>query len=272
MIVLITGASSGIGLSAAKKLASQGHKVYGAARRVELMEGIQGMVPLRMDLTDEASMQAGVQRILEAEGRIDALVNNAGYGSFGPLETVSMEEARRQVEVNVFGMAALIRLVLPHMRAQGFGRIVNVSSIAGLLAMPMAGWYHVSKYSVEALSDSLRMDVRQFGIRVSLIEPGGIKTPWGDIAATHLEDSVRGTAYEKAGLAEARVLRKGYSLNVLSSPDVVARAISRAVNARRPRARYRIGAGSHIVVFFRRLLPTRWWDAACRAFMALKVA
>lgn len=271
MIVLITGASSGIGLSAAKKLASQGHKVYGAARRVELMEGIEGLVPLRMDVTDEESMKAGVQRILEAEGRIDALVNNAGYGSFGPLETVSMEEARRQVEVNVFGLATLIKLVLPVMRVQGFGRIVNVSSIAGLLTMPMGGWYHVSKYSVEALSDTLRMDVRQFGIRVSLIEPGGIKTPWGDIAATHLEDSVRGTAYEKAGLAEARVMRKGYSLNILSGPDVVARAISRAVNSRHPRARYRIGTGSHIAVFFHRLLPTRWWDSLMRSFMSLKV-
>ncbi len=271
MVVLITGASSGIGLSAARKLASQGHIVYGAARRVELMEGIPGVISLKMDLTDKASMEEGVKAILEAEGRIDALVNNAGYGSFGPLETVPMEEARRQMEVNVFALAELVKMVLPSMRAQGSGRIVNVSSIAGLMTMPMGGWYHVSKYSVEALSDTLRMDLRQFGICVSLIEPGGIKTPWGDIAATHLEDSVRGTAYEKAGLAEARVMRKGYSLNVLSSPDVVARAISRAVNARHPRARYRIGAGSHLVVFFRRLLPTRLWDAACRAFMSLKV-
>ena len=161
MVVLITGASSGIGLSAARKLASQGHTVYGAARRVELMEGIPGVIPIRMDLTDKASMEAGVKAILKEEGRIDALVNNAGYGSFGPLETVPMEEARRQMEVNVFALAELIKLVLPTMRAQGSGRIVNVSSIAGLMTMPMGGWYHVSKYSVEALSDTLRMDLKQ---------------------------------------------------------------------------------------------------------------
>ena len=230
-----------------------------------------GVVPIRMDVTDPDSMQAGVNAVIEAEGRIDVLVNNAGYGSFGPVETVPMEEARRQMEVNVFGLAGLIQLVLPHMREQGSGRIINVSSIAGRFVLPMGGWYHVSKYSVEALSDALRMDVKRFGIHVSIIEPGGIKTPWGNIAADHLEESVRGTAYEQPGLREARVMRNGYSMNILSGPGVVARAISRAVNSRHPRARYRIGTGSSITIFFRSILPAKWWDAACRAFMSLKV-
>ena len=271
MIVLITGASSGIGLSAAKRLASQGHKVYGAARRVELMEGIPGVVPVRLDLTSEASVAEAVKFVLQAEGRIDALVNNAGYGSLGPVETVPMEEARRQMDVNLFGLAAMVKAVLPVMRGQGFGRIINLSSIAGRVVMPMCAWYNVSKYSVESLSDNLRMDLRRFGIRVSLIEPGGIRTPWGDIAASHLEDSVRGTAYEDTGLREARVLRKGYSMRVLSSPEVVARAICRAVNSRHPRARYRVGAGSRLIITLHTLLPTRWWDSLCRSFMSLKV-
>ncbi|MBR2746772.1 MAG: SDR family NAD(P)-dependent oxidoreductase, partial [Bacteroidales bacterium] len=177
-VILITGASSGIGFDAAEAFARQGHRVYAAARRVERMEPLKalGVVPLRMDVTDEASMAEGVRTVLEAEGRIDALVNNAGYGYFGAIENVPIEDARRQLEVNVFGLAQLCRLVLPTMRKQGSGRIVNISSVAGKVVMYFGGWYHVSKYSVEALSDALRMEVKPFGIDVSLIEPGGIRT------------------------------------------------------------------------------------------------
>ena len=256
-VILVTGASSGIGFDAAVALAKQGHRVYAAARRVERMEPLKafGVVPLRMDVTDDA---------LEAEGRIDALVNNAGYGYFGAIENVPLEEARRQLEVNVFGLARLCQLVLPSMRAQGSGRIVNISSVAGKVVMYFGGWYHVSKYSVEALSDALRMELKPFGIDVSMIEPGGIKTNWGIIAADHLAESSKDTPYEAEGLRESETMRKAYSMRLLSNPSVVTRAISKAVNSRRPRARYRVGFGAHTLVFLHTILPARWWDALFR--------
>ena len=265
-IILITGASSGIGFDAAEAFARQGHRVYAAARRLERMEPLKalGVVPLRMDVTDEASMAEGVRTVLEAEGRIDALVNNAGYGYFGAIENVPLEDARRQLEVNVFGLARLCQLVLPAMREQGSGRIVNISSVAGKAVLYFGGWYHVSKYSVEALSDALRMEVKPFGIDVALIEPGGIRTNWGIIAADHLAESSKGTPYEAEGLREAETMHKAYSMRLLSNPSVVTRAISRAVNSRRPRARYRVGFGAGTIVFFHALLPARWWDALFR--------
>ena len=272
-VILITGASSGIGFDAAQTLARQGHTVYAAARRVEKMEPLQsdGVKVMRMDVTDSASMAEGVKTVLDAEGRIDVLVNNAGYGYFGAVENVTMEEARRQVEVNVFGLAELCKLVLPVMRKQGSGRIINTSSIAGKMVLPFGAWYHVSKFSVEALSDALRMEMKPFGVDVVLIEPGGIKTDWGIIAAKHLAESSKGTAYEEDALREAELMHKGYSGNYLSAPRVVTRAISRAVNSQRPRARYRIGSGAFIMVFLHTVLPTRWWDGMMRWFMRIKI-
>lgn len=267
-VILITGASSGIGYDAALILAGQGHKVYGAARRVELMDGLRekGVVPVRMDVTDEQSMLDGVQSIIDAEGRIDVLVNNAGYGYMGAIENVTITEAKRQIEVNVFGLARLTQLVLPYMREQKSGRIINTSSVAGKAVIPFGGWYNVSKYSVEALSDALRIEVKPFGIKVCLIEPGGIKTDWGIIAADNLEVSSKDTAYEDAGLRMARLLRYGYTSNLLSNPIRVARAITRAVNARCPKVRYRLGAGSGLIVILHAILPARWWDAIMRVF------
>ena len=272
-VILITGASSGIGFDSAQELARQGHKVYAAARRTELMEPLKhnGVVTMRMDVTNSQSMADGVKAVLDAEGRIDVLVNNAGYGYFGAVENVTMEEARRQVEVNVFGLAELCKLVLPVMRKQGSGRIINTSSIAGKTVLPFGAWYHVSKYSVEALSDALRMEMKPFGVDVVLIEPGGIKTDWGIIAAKHLAESSKGTAYEEDALREAKLIHKGYSGNYLSAPKVVTRAISRAVNSQRPRARYRIGSGAFIMVFLHTLLPTRWWDGMMRRFVRIKI-
>ena len=150
------------------------------------------------------------------------------------------------------------------MREQGSGRIVNTSSVAGKTVLYFGGWYHVSKYSVEALSDALRMELKPFGIDVSMIEPGGIQTNWGLIAADHLAESSKGTPYEAEGLREAETMRKAYSMRLLSKPAVVARAISRAVNSRRPRARYRIGFGAGTLVFLHTILPARWWDALFR--------
>ena len=272
-VIIITGASSGIGYDAALALAAEGHKVYAAARRVELMEPLKakGIVPVQMDVTDEESMTQGVNLVLQCEGRIDVLVNNAGYGYFGAVENVTMAEARRQLEVNVFGLARLCQLVLPIMRKQGSGRIINTSSIAGKIVLPFGGWYNVSKFSVEALSDALRMEVKPFGIDVVMIEPGGIKTDWGIIAARHLRESSAGTPYECDGSRFADVMHYGYSSNLLSSPHVITRAILRAVGSRHPRARYRTGRASHALVFLYDVSPTRCWDALMRRAVHIKL-
>ena len=265
-VILLTGASSGIGYDTAVALAQQGHKVYAAARRVERMEPLRqyGIVPLKMDVTDEASMQEGVKTLWDAEGRIDVLINNAGYGYFGAVENVPMDDARNQLEVNVFGLARLCQLVLPTMRAQHSGRIINTASVAGRAVFYYGGWYHVSKYAVESLSDAMRMELKPFGIDVVIIEPGAIKTNWGIIAADHLIESSRGTAYEQTGTMMANNLRNMYLSNTISDPAVVRKAIVRAVNARRPCTRYRIGRMANAIVFFHWLLPTRWWDAFLR--------
>ena len=271
-VILITGASSGIGYDAAQILAGQGHKVYGSARRVELMEGLRdkGVIPIKMDVTDEQSMADGIKTIIDAEGRIDVLVNNAGYGYMGAIENVTIAEAKRQLEVNVFGLARLTQLVLPYMRAQKSGRIINTSSVAGKAVIPFGGWYNVSKYSVEALSDALRIEVKPFGIKVILIEPGGIKTDWGIIAADNLSASSKDTAYEDSGLRMSRLLKYGYTSRLLSNPRRVAKAITRAANSRCPKVRYRLGAGSGLIVFFHTILPARWWDGIMRKVCKMK--
>lgn len=265
-VILLTGGSSGIGYASALRLAEQGHIVYAAARRVEAMAPLTeaGVHVLRMDVTDEASMQAGVDTILREQGRIDVLINNAGYGYFGAIENVTMAEARRQLEVNLFGLARLTQMVLPQMREQHSGRIINTSSIAGRLCLAYGGWYHVSKYAVEAFSDALRIEVKPFGIDVVLIEPGAIGTNWGIIAAYHLAESSQGTAYEASAMRESRLTRRMYTSGLLSRPEVVMCAISRAVNARRPRVRYNPGMGARTMLMMHAVLPARWWDALNR--------
>ena len=272
-VILITGASSGIGYDAAETLAKQGHRVYAAARRLERMEPLKslGVQVIRMDVTDEESMQEGVRKVIQSEGRIDVLVNNAGYGFFGAIETVPMEDARRQLEVNVFGLARLTQLVLPHMRKQGSGRIINTSSIAGKMVFYMGGWYNVTKYSVEAFSDALRMEMKPFGIDVVMIEPGAIKTDWGIIAAKHLKESSAGSAYETVGTQWADNMDWFYKTNLLSSPHVITKAISQAVNSRHPKARYCRGRFSIIGRLAHALMPARWWDATMRQGGKIKV-
>lgn len=209
-VILLTGASSGIGYESAEVLAKQGHKVYGAARRIEKIKELesQGIIPIKMDITDADSIKDAVKTIIEAEGRIDVLINNAGYGSYGAVEDVSIKEAKKQFEVNIFGLARLTQLVLPYMRKQKCGRIINISSMAGRVATYMGAWYHATKYALEGLSDSLRMEVKDFGIDVVLIEPGAIKTDWGFIAAEHLEESSKGGAYEDSAKKAASGMKK----------------------------------------------------------------
>lgn len=261
-VIFITGASSGMGYRAAEALAKQGHIVYGAARRVERIAPLisLGVHPLCLDVTDDSSCTEAIKRVISEQGRIDVLVNNAGYGSFGALEDVDMDEARYQFEVNVFGLAALTKRVLPYMRMKGSGRIINIGSVGGHLVSYLGGWYHATKYSVEALSDALRMELSDFGIDVVLIEPGFIKTNWPYIAADNLEKSSRGGVYEKSAVKMSRSIRGIYDSPIASKPCVVVKAIVKAVNVRKPKTRYFVGRGAHAGVFWHAVLPTRAFD------------
>ena len=261
-VILLTGASSGIGYQTAESLAKEGHVVYGAARRIEKMETLKqfGVKPMYLDVTYEESIKSAIDTIIGNEGRIDVLINNAGYGSYGAIEDVEISEAKMQFEVNLFGLARLVQLVLPHMRKQKSGRIINVSSMGGRMTSYFGGWYHATKYALEAFSDALRMEVADFGIDVSLIEPGGIKTDWGIIAADKLANSAKGGAYEKEASKTAEGMKKQYSGNMLSNPIVITKAISKAVNSNRPKARYLIGFMGKPLVFLHTILPARVFD------------
>lgn len=261
-VILITGASSGMGYQTARILAEQGHRVYGAARRVEKIEelALYGVQALRLDITNEQSVTQVVQELIEREGRIDVLINNAGYGYFGAIEDVPISDAKHQFEVNIFGLARITQEVLPYMRAQKSGRIVNLASVAGHVTLAFGAWYNATKYALEAFSDALRMEVKPFGIDVVIIEPGAIRTDWGIIAADHLRDVSKGGAYEQDGSRVAEGLRRIYLSKIPTNPAVISRKIAKAAVCRCPRTRYRTGRGAKLMVFFHRILPTRLWD------------
>lgn len=260
---LVTGASSGIGEATARKLQALGFTVYGAARRIDRLKDLaaEGVRPLAMDVTDDASMQAGIDRIVAETGRIDVLVNNAGYGSYGALEDVDINEGRRQFEVNVFGAMRLAQLALPHMRAQGSGTIVNITSMGGKIHTPLGGWYHGTKFALEALSDCLRLEVQPFGIDVVIIEPGGIATEWGGIAADLVQETSGKGAYASQAEAVAKSLRSEANANRNSPPSVIADAIGKAVTASKPKTRYAVGFGARPLIAARGLLSDRQFDA-----------
>jgi NAD(P)-dependent dehydrogenase (short-subunit alcohol dehydrogenase family) len=222
----------------------------------------RGVHVFSMDLTDDSSIEEGVKKVVAEAGQIDVLVNNAGYGSYGSVENVPLDDARRQFEVNVFGLARLAQLVTPHMRAQGSGRIINISSIAGKIYEPLGGWYHAAKFAVEGLSDSLRVELRPFGIHVVLIEPGPILTEWNAIARQSLVDSSAGTPYEKQARSVARVLKTADRPGAGSKPVAVARKIVKAATTGNPSARYPVGRGAGTILRARWLLPDRVFDAA----------
>src|SRR6476620_2526998 len=226
-VALVTGGSSGIGEATARALAADGFVVYAVARRTEPMAALSesGVHLFSMDVTADASVVAGVDRIIAEQGRIDVLVNNAGYGSYGAVEDVPIDEARRQFEVNVFGLARLTQLVTPTMREQGSGRIINISSIGGKFYEPLGAWYHATKFAVEGFSDSLRLELAPHGIRVVIIEPGPIRTEWNTISRDGLVEVSRGTAYEdQADRVRAR-MEKADQPMTSSGPDTVARKI-----------------------------------------------
>ena len=268
--VLITGCSSGIGRATAQRLADAGLTVYATARRVEAIADLvdRGCRTLSLDVTDEGSMQAAVAAVEAAEGAVGALVNNAGYSQSGPIEEVPLDEVRRQFETNVFGLVGMCQLVLPGMRGQGFGRIVNLSSMGGRLTFPGGGFYHATKHAVEAISDALRFEVRGFGVEVSIIEPGLIRTAFGETAAGSISaGSPSDGPYEDFNAAVAASTRGVYEgpLGKLGGgADRVARAIERAITARRPRARYRVTPSASMFIAQRRLLPDRLWDGLMR--------
>ena len=219
-----------------------------------------GIRPLPLDVTDDASMQSVVKQILAEEGRIDVLVNNAGYGSYGALEDVPLSEACSQVEVNVFGAARLTQLVLPTMREQRSGTIVNITSMGGKIYTPLGSWYHATKFALEAISDCLRMELEPFGINVVVIEPGGIQTEWGGIAAEKVR-AVSGTGpYAAQGNAVAASLSSESTRRRSSPPELIGKTIARAVTARRPRTRYAVGYGAKPMIFLHEILPNRWFD------------
>ena len=274
--VLVTGCSSGIGEATAARLARSGWTVYATARRVESIAGLaeRGCRTLALDVDDEASMRAAVDAVIEAEGAVWGLVNNAGYSQSGALETLPIERVRAQFETNVFGLLRLCQLVLPSMREAGSGRIVNVSSMGGKLTFPGGGAYHASKHALEALSDALRFEVSGFGVDVVVVQPGLIKTGFADVAAGSIDDAeppadTAEDPYAGFNFAVGRTTVEAYEGAVArafgGTPESVARTIERALSSRNPSPRYKVTPSARVVMAQRRLLPDRAWDAFLRS-------
>lgn len=259
-VALVTGASSGIGKETAKLLVENGFIVYGASRRVEKMNELKdiGVKLIELDIADDSSIVKTVDKIIKNENRIDVIINNAGYGSYGALEDVPLSEAKYQFEVNIFGLARLTQLFLPTMRKQQSGRIINISSIGGSFGEPHGSWYHATKYALEGLSDSLRMELKQFGIDVVIIKPGAILTEWNSIARENLLKISGNTAYKELAQKHVQMLEKADSNG--SSPKVVAKTIIKSVMASKPKTRYATGGGANAILLMRRILSDRMFD------------
>jgi NAD(P)-dependent dehydrogenase (short-subunit alcohol dehydrogenase family) len=261
--VLATGCSSGIGRATAERLAVRGWTVYATARRLSSIADLEdkGCRTLPLDVTEEQSMLSAVATITEAEGAVGVLVNNAGYSLSGAIETASPEEVRRQFETNVFGLIRLTQLVLPSMRRQGFGKIVNVSSMGGRMTFPGGGYYHATKWAVEALSDVLRYEVGGFGIDVIVIEPGLIRTHFGETAAGGVAVEDGPYAVYNRAVAERTLSAYERPMGRLGGDaNSVARVIEKAISARRPRTRYRVTPSASLFLALHALLPDRAWD------------
>lgn len=259
---LVTGASSGIGEATVRALLKDGYEVFAGARRLERMAALEPLGARRvfLDLAEDASIVAAVETITKETGRLDVLVNNAGYACLGALEDVPLTEARLQFEVCLFGLARLCQLALPIMRSQRAGCIVNVGSMAGRFGEPFGAWYHAAKFAVEGLSDCLRMEAAPFGVRVILVEPGTIRTEFGRIAGESLIRASGETAYAPYARRHAKMLAWNKSSKVPSSPEGVATTIARAIRGGRPRARYPTGAAARPMLFLRHIAPDWLFD------------
>ena len=270
--VLITGCSSGIGRATAEHLASRGWRVYASARKPDSIADLEGegCSTLALDVTDEESMQSAVKAVEDEHGAVGVLVNNAGYSQSGAIEDVPMDEVRRQFETNVFGLARMCQLVLPGMRRQHWGRIVNLSSMGGRFTFPGGGYYHATKHAVEAISDALRFEVAGFGVQVVIIEPGLIRTGFGEAAVGSIRGGVTGDGpYADFNSAVAESTKSVYEEGPLArlggGPETVAHAVEKAITARRPKTRYKVTPSARMILTTRRLLPDRAWDSFLRS-------
>src|SRR5947209_8668852 len=268
--VLITGCSTGIGRATAERLARSGRTVYATARRADSIADLEraGCRTLALDVTDEQSMRDAVAAVEQAEGAVGALVNNAGYSQSGAVEDVPMEQVRRQFETNVFGLIRMCQLVLPGMRRQRWGKIVNLSSMGGRLVFPGGGLYHATKYAVEAISDALRFEVRGFGVDVVLIEPGLIVTAFGDTAVASVGTSGDGGPHAEFNRKVASLTKdayKGPMSKLGAGPDAVAKTIAKAISVGKPKARYPVTPSAHLMINQRRFTPDKVWDLMMRS-------
>ncbi len=262
--VLITGCSTGIGRAAAERLGRAGHTVYATARRKSAIEDLEraGCRTLALDVTDEESMRAAVETVVQEQGAVGALVNNAGYSQSGAIETVPLEDVRRQFETNVFGLIRMCQLVLPGMRDQGFGRIVNISSMGANFTFPGGGVYHATKYAVEAISDALRFEVKCFGVDVVVVQPGLIRTEFGTTAAGEVkqEDGPYAAFNARVASSTQSVYEKGPLARFGGDPEDVAKVIEEAITRPSPKTRVRVTPSAHMLIGQRRLMTDRLWD------------
>lgn len=263
-VVLVTGASSGIGKATAKQLLKDNHTVYVAARRIEKMQDLEdlGAKAIKMDITVEEDIQHVVSTIQKNHGGVDILVNNAGYAIYGAVEDTTIDDARRQFEVNIFGLARLTQLLLPYMREQQSGKIINISSMGGKIYTPLGAWYHATKYALEGWSDCLRLELEQFGIDVVIIEPGIIQTEFGDVMSGPMMERSGDTAYAKLAEAVSKSAVDSYEKNGGSPPSVIAEIISEAVSSNKPKTRYAKGKLAKPLILMRRILSDRMFDKA----------
>jgi NAD(P)-dependent dehydrogenase (short-subunit alcohol dehydrogenase family) len=264
--VLATGCSSGIGKATALKLAADGWTVYATARNPETLTDLEahGCKMLALDVTDEASMTAAVHAVQGAEGAIGVLINNAGYSQSGAVESVPIDDVRRQFETNVFGLLRMCQLVLPGMREQHWGRIVNLSSMGGRVTFPGGGIYHATKYAVEALSDALRFEVRGFGVEVIIIEPGLIVTNFGGTASASVQTGGPYAEFNRKVASLTEDAYHGPMAKLGGGPEAVAKTIAAALKAEHPKTRYPVTASAHLMINQRRLMPDRLWDLVMR--------
>ena len=260
-VIIVTGASSGIGKATALQLIQEGHTVYGLARRVENMQDLikAGGNAMSMDVTQHDQVKAVIAEIIKRENRIDVLVNNAGFAIWGAVEDVSYEDAKRQFEVNIFGLAEVTKAVLPSMRNQKSGTIINISSIGGKIYTPLGAWYHATKHALEGWSDCLRMEVNDLGINVVIVEPGAIRTEFGEVLNDNFSKSVDGH-YAELGTVIDKVMKSVNDPGQSSPPSVIADVISKAIAASRPKTRYAAGKMAAQTLFFRKWFSDRFFD------------
>lgn len=271
-VVVITGASSGMGKDAALRLLQEGYCVYGLARRLEKMQAIvaAGGHALKLDIRDEAAIHDAVAQILREQGRIDVLWNNAGYAEYGAVEDVPLEAARRQFEVNLFGLAAMTKAVVPSMRAQHAGLIINTSSIGGKIYSPLGAWYHASKHALEGWSDCLRLELAHFGIKVVILEPGAIRTEFIDVMLEPMLERSQGGPYQAVVEKIAASMKKAQqNPNAASPPSVISDAIVHIIRAKKPHNRYAVGKMARAPLFIRKWFGDALYDRGIKRMMGL---